>query len=318
MAGETSPAFLISRYKMVKTKFPLLTDKEIRKKIVPYLLILPVIIYYFAFWAFPVINAVIESFKDTEGMWTIGNYLYIFKDPVFYQALFNTGFIVIFSVTIEFIIAFGLALLINTKFKGSSLFLFIAIIPMSLPAVAVGAMWSSGLATRGWLNSFLMAAGLINDAGKLHFLAGGQMASMWLIIIIDAWTVIPFVMIILLAGLQGIGEDVREAGAVFGGTKFQILRKITMPMLKPTITTAMILRIISAIQIWLIIVLLFGFNRIPVLLEQVVLNYDQLGSAYFERIGLALSVLVAIIVSTASFFYLKASGSFEKENTQNE
>jgi multiple sugar transport system permease protein len=190
-------------------------------------------------------------------------------------------------------------------------------IPMALPAVAVGAMWSSGLATRGWLNSFLMTFGFIDDASKFLFLAGGKMSTLWLIIIIDAWTVIPFVMIILLAGLQGIGEDVREAGAIFGGTKFQILRKITIPMLKPTITTAMILRIISAIQIWLIIVMLFGFNRLPVLLEQVVLNYDQLGAEYFERIGLALSVLVAIIVSAAAILYLKVSGSFEKEEKEN-
>ncbi len=291
-------------------------SRENRKKMVPYLLIAPVIIYYAIFWLFPVINAVVESFKDVDGIWTLGNYIHIFKDPVFYAALYNTAFLVIFSVTIEFVLAFGLALLINTKFRGSSLFLFLAMIPMALPAVAVGAMWSSGLATRGWLNSFLMNIGIIDDASKILFLAGGKMATLWLIIIIDAWTVIPFVMIILLAGLQGVGADVREAGAIFGGTKFQVLRKITIPMLKPTITTAMILRIISAIQIWLIIVMLFGFNRLPVLLEQIVLNYDQLGAESFERIGLALSVLVAIIVSITAIFYLKVSGSFEKKKEQ--
>lgn len=285
---------------------------------VPYLLIAPVIIYYIMFWLNPVINAIVESFRDVDGIWTLGNYIYIFKDSVFYEALYNTAFLVIFSVTIEFLLAFGLALLINKKFKGSSIFLFLAMIPMALPAVAVGAMWSSGLATRGWLNSFLMATGIIDDASKIIFLAGGKMSTLWMIIIIDAWTVIPFVMIILLAGLQGIGDDVREAGAVFGGTKFQILRKITIPMLKPTITTAMILRIISAIQIWLIIVMLYGFNRLPVLLEQVVLNFDQLGAEFFERIGLAYSVLVAIVVSAAAILYLKVSGSFEKEENENE
>lgn len=297
-------------------KAQLTISRENRKKMVPYLLIAPVIIYYAIFWLFPVINAVVLSFKDVDDIWTLGNYAHIFKDPVFYTALYNTAFLVIFSVTIEFVLAFGLALLINTKFTGSSLFLFLAMIPMALPAVAVGAMWSSGLATRGWLNSFLMNIGIIDDASKILFLAGGKMATMWLIIIIDAWTVIPFVMIILLAGLQGVGADVREAGAIFGGTKFQVLRKITIPMLKPTITTAMILRIISAIQIWLIIVMLFGFNRLPVLLEQIVLNYDQLGAESFERIGLALSVLVAIIVSITAIFYLKVSGSFEKKKEQ--
>ena len=288
-------------------------SNDFKKKMIPYVLIAPVIIYYGIFWLFPVLDAIYESFKDIDGHMTLGNYIYIFKNPVNYEAFFNTIFIVVFSVTIEFFLAFGLALLINVRFKGSSIFLFLAMIPMSLPAVAVGAMWSSGLATRGWLNSFLMHAGFIDDAGKFLFLAGGKMASLWLIIIIDAWTVIPFVMIILLAGLQGIGADVREAGYIFGGNKFQVLRKITVPMLKPTITTAMILRIISAIQIWLIIVMLFGFNRIPVLLEQVILNVDQLGSEYFLRIGLALSVIVAIIVSATAALYLKISGSSEKE-----
>jgi multiple sugar transport system permease protein len=287
-------------------------DKETRKKMIPYMLIAPVIIYYFLFWIFPVINAIIGSFKDVDDVWTLRNYIHIFKDPVFYRAIFNTAFLVFFSVTIEFILAFGLALLINIKFKGSSFFLFIAMIPMALPAVAVGAMWSSGFATRGWMNSVLMTFKIVDDAGKIIFLAGGNIASMWLIILIDAWQVIPFVMIILLAGLQGIGAESREAGYIFGGTKFQVLRKITIPMLKPTITTAMILRIISAIQIWLIIVMLFGFNRIPVLLEQVVLNVDELGSEFFERIGMALSVIVALIVSAAAILYLKVSGSFEK------
>lgn len=280
---------------------------------VPYLLIAPVIIYYSVFWLFPVLNAIVESFRDLDGVWTLGNYAHIFKDPVFYSAMLNTAFLVVFSVTIEFFLAFGLALLINVKFKGSSLFLFLAMIPMALPAVAVGAMWSTGFATRGWLNSFLMALGFIDDAGKFLFLAGDKMASMWLIIIIDAWTVIPFVMIILLAGLQGIGPEVREAGYVFGGNRLQVLRKITIPMLKPTITTAMILRIISAIQIWLIIVMLFGFNRLPVLLEQVILYSDELGSEVFLRIGLAYSVIVAVIVSAAAVIYLKVSGAFEKE-----
>ncbi len=298
---------------MTNSRLQLSLSKDTRKKMVPYLLIAPVIIYYFIFWLFPVINAIIESFRDLEGVWTLANYIHIFKDPVFYTALFNTAFLVIFSVTIEFILAFGLALLINVKFKGSSVFLFLAMIPMALPAVAVGAMWSTGFATRGWMNSFLITAGFIDDAGKFLFLAGGKMASMWLIILIDAWTVIPFVMIILLAGLQGIGPEVREAGYVFGGSKIQVLKKITIPMLKPTITTAMILRIISAIQIWLIIVMLFGFNRLPVLLEQVILFSDELASEHFLRIGLALSVIVALIVSAAAVLYLKVSGAFEKE-----
>lgn len=292
-------------------------DRETRKKITPYLLIAPVIIYYIIFWLFPVINAISGSFLSTSldkgGVFTFANYKAVFTDPIFWRALVNTTVIVIISVTLEFLLAFGLALLINVKFKGSGMFLFLAIIPMSLPAVAVGAMWNSGLATYGWLNSFLIRIGMIDPSNKILFLAGSHFSRMMLIILVDAWQVIPFMMIILLSGMQGLKPEMAEAGRVFGGSRWQVLRKITVPMLKQTIVTAMILRIIAAIQIWLIIVMLFGFNRIPVLMEQIVLNIDEYLAEEFFRKGMALSVIVAIIVSGASLIYLKASGAFEDE-----
>lgn len=272
------------------------------------------IIYYCIFWLYPVVDSINLSFRDLTGELSIYNYRYIFTDPIFYKALFNTAFIVVLSVSLEFVGAFLLALLINTKFRGSGTFLFIAIIPMALPAVAVGSIWSSGFATYGWMNSVLYYLGIIEESAKIPFLAAGDFESMILIIIIDAWQVIPFMMIILLAGMQNMEEELKEAGYVFGGNKFTVLRKITIPILKPTITTAMILRIISAIQIWLIIVMLYGFRRIPVLLEEVVYFADESKSDEFFRIGLAYSVLVAFVVSIVAVIYLKVSGAFKGED----
>lgn len=290
-------------------------DRETRGKITPYLLIAPVIIYYIIFWLFPVINAVGGSFLTTSldkgGIFTFANYKAVFKDPLFWQAIVNTTIIVVISVTLEFFLAFGLALLINVKFRGSGIFLFLAIIPMSLPAVAVGAMWNSGLATYGWLNSFLIRIGMIDPSNKILFLAGSHFSRMILIILVDAWQVIPFMMIILLSGMQGLRPEMSEAGLVFGGNRWQVLRKITVPMLKQTIITAMILRIIAAIQIWLIIVMIFGFNRLPVLMEQIVVNIDQYMAEEFFRKGMALSVIVAVLVSGVSLIYLKVSGAFD-------
>ena len=294
---------------------PEISDREEKRVFTPYLLIAPVIIYYAIFWLFPVINAVGGSFLTTShdkgGVFTLANYQAVFKDPIFWQALFNTTVIVVISVTLEFVLAFGLALLINVKFKGSGLFLFLAIIPMSLPAVAVGAMWNSGLATYGWLNSFLIRIGIEDPSNKILFLAGTHFSRMILIILVDAWQVIPFMMIILLSGMQGLPPEMAEAGRVFGANRWQVLRKITIPMLKQTIVTAMILRIIAAIQIWLIIVMIFGFNRLPVLMEQIVLNVDQYAAEEFFRKGMALSVIVALLVSGVSFIYLKVSGAFD-------
>ena len=285
------------------------------KKTIPYILIAPTVIYYIIFWIRPVLTSIIQSFTPQIGTgFTVEHYARIFSDPVFWQACINTGIFVIISVTLEFVVSLALALIINKKFKGSSLLLAIALIPMALPPVAVGAMWSSGFATYGWFNSLLMSMGLVGEGEKIIFLAGSDFQSLMLIIMIDAWQVIPFMMTILLAGLQGIPKESIEAGYVFGGTRFKVLRKITMPMLKPSIQTALILRIISAIQVWLIIVLIFGFRRIPVLLEEVVFFQEQVQNEY--KLALAYSVLVALVVSIVAIIYLKVSGAFKGDEEQ--
>ena len=129
-----------------------------------------------------------------------------------------------------------------------------------------------------------------------------------LMIIIDAWQVIPSVMIILLAGLQSIPPETEEAGYVFGGNYMTVLRKITIPLLGPTIQTAVILRLISAIQIWLIVVILFGFDRLPVLLERVVYYSEELSELDVSyQMASTYTVVVAIIVSIAAFAFLYVS-----------
>ncbi|EKF49064.1 sugar transporter [Thermosipho africanus H17ap60334] len=285
--------------------------KTFSKKWIPYILIAPTLVYYIVFWLRPVISAIYYSFLDENNIFTLNNYLTIFRDEYFKKAVINTAIFVVISVSLEFLVALGLALIINKKFKGAQVLLSIALIPMALPAVAVGAMWSSGFATYGWVNSLLYHLGIISESGKIAFLAGNDFQSLMLIILIDAWQVIPFMMVILLAGLQGLSKEAIEAGYIFGGTKFTVLRKITLPMLKPSIQTALILRIISAIQVWLIIVMIYGYRRIPVLLEEVVFYEEQLIGFY--RVALAYSVIVAVIVSIVSVIYLKVSGAFERE-----
>ena len=274
----------------------------------PYLLIAPLAVYYAAFWAQPVAMAVATSFRTPEGQWTLGAYAAIFRDAAFRRAVVNTGIIVAVSVSLEFVVAFALALLINLRFRGAGVFLLLAMIPMSLPHVAVGAIWSSGLATYGWLNSLLMHAGILGPGQGIDFLAGGDLRPLLVIILVDAWQVIPFMMIILLAGMQNLDRHTREAGYVFGGTPWTVFRRITVPLLKPTIQTALLLRIIAAIQIWLIVVMLYGFRRVPVLLEEVMFYQEQLGGPAQRRIAMAYAVLVALIVSAAAIVYLRFSG----------
>jgi multiple sugar transport system permease protein len=166
------------------------------------------------------------------------------------------------------------------------------------------------------MNSLLHYLGLIGGEGikKIYWLAGSEWTLMLLIIVIDAWQVIPSVMIILLAGLQNIPEEMQEAGYVFGGDYFTVLRKITLPLLKSTIQTAVILRLIAAIQIWLIIVMLLGFDRMPVLVERIVYYHKELSNLDISyQMATGYTIIVSTIVSLAALLYLRVSGAFKKQ-----
>ncbi|MFA9406764.1 MAG: carbohydrate ABC transporter permease [Anaerolineales bacterium] len=291
--------------------------KQIRtfgKQLVPYILILPVIIYYVAFWFRPVVTSVFGAFTTPEGQFTLENFQLVFNDPVFMPALTNTAIIVLFSVTLEFLLALLLALLINRKFPGSGLFLFLALIPMALPAAAVGAMWITGLTAHGWMNSLLYYLGILEEGDKIYWLAGSRASLLAVLIVLDAWTVIPSVMIILLAGLQNIPPETHEAGYVFGGNYFTVTTKITLPMIRSTIQTAVILRLIAAIQIWLVIVLLLGYSRLPVMLERVVYYTKEVEGLYISyQMANGYTIIVSVFVSLAALLYLYFSGAFRKD-----
>jgi len=291
--------------------------KKMGEKAVPYLLVLPVVLYYGAFWLRPVIVSVMGGFTDASGHFTLQNFVMVFNEENFMPAVRNTAVIVVFSVTLEFLGALALALLINRKFVGSGFFLFLSMIPMALPAAAAGAMWVTGLTAHGWINSLLYYLGFLAEGKKIYWLAGSQASLLALLIVIDAWQVIPSVMIILLAGLQNIPEETKEAGYVFGGNYLTVLRKITLPMLKPTIQTAVILRLISAIQIWLIVVLLLGFSRLPVLVERVVFYTKEVrGLDISYQMASGYTIIVSLIVSLVALAYLQVSGAFKRDKEQ--
>ena len=288
--------------------------KSIGKAIFPYVLVLPVAIYYVLFWLRPVISSVVGAFTNVAGQFTLQNFALVFADKSFLPAVRNTVIIVIVSVSLEFILALFLALLINRKFPGSGVFLFLAMIPMALPAAAAGAMWTTGLTAHGWMNSLLHYLGVLGEGHKIYWLAGSNWSLLALIILVDAWQVIPSVMIILLAGLQNIPDAMQEAGYVFGGNYFTVLRKITLPLLKSTIQTAVILRLIAAIQIWLIIVMLLGFDRMPVLLERIVYYHKELANLDISyQMATGYTIVVSTIVSLAALLYLRVSGAFKKQ-----
>lgn len=281
----------------------------------PYMFIFPTLLYYASFWLIPVFIAIVMSITNDDGGLTLQYFKSTFTDPLFKQALINTLIFAFFSVIIQYILALGLALLLNRKFFGSKIMFFIMLIPMAIPPAAVAILWGTGFQETGWVNSFFDITGIqyliewmgISDSNILWTSVDGNRA-IFLLIVIDTWTVLPSVMIILLAGLQGFNEEYKEAAYIFGATKRQALRDIVIPIMKPTIITSILLRLIAALQVWLIAVLMFGFGRVPFLVERLVYfasNRGEVSSA--DKYATTYSIIVVVLVMLVSISYLKIS-----------
>lgn len=275
--------------------------------------LVPAFLFYLMFWFMPVIISLIQSFTTSTGKFGFSNFEMMISDQLFDEALINTLLFAFISIVIQFFIALFLALLINRNFKGSKLFLFIMLIPMALPQSAVGILWNTGLAETGWINSFLETTGIQNLFEFFQWMSSPRIwkdvsgfKALQLIIIIDTWTVLPSVMIIMLAGLQNFNNEYKEAAFVFGANKFQAIKDIVIPIIKPSIITALLLRLIAGLQVWLIGVMIFGFNRVPFLLERIVYYTDKVRTATDSyRMAVTYSIFTLVVVLVVAYAFIK-------------
>lgn len=278
-----------------------------QKKLTPYLLIAPSIIFYLIFWIYPVLNGIKEVFTDYDGnLVLLDNFILTLNSDLSNEAFINTMIFGISSIIIQFILALAISLLLRNKFKGSKIIMFIAMIPMAITPTAVAILWKTGLIKEGWLNTVLLALNIIDK--PLVFLNVEGLKAVILILLIDTWTVVPSVMIILIAGLQNINKEVEEAAYIFGASKMEILKDIILPMLKPTIITAVILRLIAALQVWNIAVMVLGYGKAPFLVERVAFYVEMVpGLTESTKIAFTYSFITTIIVLITTMIYLKVS-----------
>ena len=255
-------------------------------------------------WIRPVLTAFVESVTDSEGNLTINNFIAVFNDSFFVQAFSNSMIFALSSVVLSFVLAFLVALLLNRKFKGANILLFIALIPMAFPPTAVAILWKTGFTTFGWVNNILYSFGWIQE--PILWLTAEGTEALFFLILIDTWTVMPSVMIILLAGLQNLNREFEEAAVIFGANRWQVIKDVIIPILRPTIVTSVILRMIGAIQVWMIAVMMFGYGRVPFLVERIAYYTDivpMLENSY--KMSLTYSVVVTIVVLVSVSIYLR-------------
>ena len=281
---------------------------EIRRKrgkvsIYPYLLLAPALIIMLSVVIVPIVNAVNMSFQNYNltrpnkiGYNDFKNYIKMFGDGDFLNALWRTVLWVFFGVGGQFVFGFMLAMILNKYFRGRGVARAVSLIPWVTPGVLIALMWSWMFdGNYGVINDILMKLHLTED--KIAFLARKDTA-MPSVIITIIWQGIPFFALMILAGLQGIPADLYEAAAIDGATGWQRLFYVTVPSLKNTIFVTTMLRIIWVANSVDVIFNMTGggpANATQTLAVYVYKKASALDMGYASALAIALMVLLLAV-----------------------
>jgi multiple sugar transport system permease protein len=267
----------------------------------PYGLMLPAVLFLLVFFVFPMLQALSLSFRGSDGAWTLRHFQAMLADTYFTDALRNSLVLTAVVIPLQLIMALIIALLVNSRFRGHAWFLYICAIPLGISDLAAGLIWLAVFTERGYLNAFLQRVGLV--AQPITFLSFEHPG--WLygaIIATETWRATAIVMVILVAGLQLIPKDYFETADVFGASWWRKLRHVTLPLLRPTIQTALIIRTILAFQLFATVITLAG-RVVPVLAGEAYFQYSlyrnpNLASAY------AVLIMTASMLITGIYLWL--------------
>ena len=222
----------------------------------PLLYLIPFAIGLLIFTVYPIVNVVIMSFKEGYRLsgsysgWGIGNYLQVLTNENFLSSIKNTFIYVFTVVPIATILSIIIATLLNQKIKGMAIFQTAYFLPMVTSSIAVGISWRYMFNYQYGIINWLL--GLIN-IGPIDWLGATGGVAPWnifVIIIFGIWNMMPFTIILLLSGLQNIDPMYYTAAKVDGANSWKIFRRITVPLLAPTIFLTMIVNMISAFKVY--------------------------------------------------------------------
>ncbi|MDQ4077868.1 MAG: sugar ABC transporter permease, partial [Chloroflexota bacterium] len=233
------------------------------------------------------------------------------SDRFFMPALTTTLLLMVLIIPVQFILAIVMALIVQARLKGNSLFLYVFTIPLGVSELAVGILWFSIFTRTGFLNSFLQGLGLID--GPTTYLAADT--RYWIIIAIwlaEVWRATSIVMVIVVSGLQAISDEVLEAAEVFGATLWQRIRYVILPMLKPSLQVALILRTILALQVFAVVIALSGGDVVTVLANETYRQYVQFRNA---NVAAAYAGLILLLSMGSAVLYLRTIRSQEEMAT---
>jgi multiple sugar transport system permease protein len=267
----------------------------------PYALIAPAVLFLAVFFLVPLVQTIVLSFDAGDGGASLGNYRRMVDDLNFQGAVGNTFLLVLTVIPIQVALALTMGLMLQKLSVGRDLVLWVWTIPLAVSDLAAGLVWLAILQDSGYLNSALYAFGLLQE--PTSWLNAETPVTLFLgIAIAEVWRATAVVLIILVAGLQLIPKEYGEAADIFGATPWTKFRKVTLPLLKPSLQSALILRAVLAFEVFAVVYALGGRN-FPVLVgEAYVWQRDNQNYG----VAAAYAVLIMLISLAATVGWLRA------------
>ncbi|WP_437720642.1 carbohydrate ABC transporter permease [Sorangium sp. So ce861] len=277
---------------------------EVRRQRRAWLFLLPTLVVVAFVALYPLAQTFYLSFTNArlgtgEPATLVGaqNYVDLVQDSYFHDAVLLTVFFTVVTVLSELALGLGIALLVNSQFKGRSAVRAAMLIPWAIPTVISAQMWK-------WMYNDVYGVFndlLVNQLGVLPrnvaFVADPDV-SFWAVAIIDIWKTTPFMALLLLAGLQLIPSDLYEAARVDGATPLQQFTRITLPLLKPSMLVALIFRTLDALRVFDVFFVMFGnrpdMQTMATYAQQTLVSVSNIG--YGSAISVALFLIIAVFI----------------------
>lgn len=285
---------------------------EKKRKREPWLFLLPVLVVLLLLFGYPLINSIVMAFQNYK--LTAPNDIYfngfenfkkLFGDPDGLMILKNSIIYVVISVAGQFLLGLTLALALKKQFKGRGLYQSIVFLPWAFSGFVVGLIfrWSFN-GEYGVVNNFLMKLGIIDN--NIAWL-GTPGYSLAVVIIAMIWMGIPFFAIMILAALQSIPADVYEAADVDGCGTVRQFFQITLPYIKPTLITTVLLRTIWIFNSLDLVVIITDGGPANSSQTLPAYMYSKAFGSYDFGFAAALGVMLMIILGLYALIFLKVT-----------
>jgi putative chitobiose transport system permease protein len=270
--------------------------------ITPYLFLAPALMVIAVFFLYPIFAVIYYSFTEynivTPPIWVgLDNYRQLVNDPIFWIALKNS-FIYLLVTPILIVLSVSLAIAVNRKLPGIQAFRALFFIPVISGSIAVGIAWRLMLDTNGIINSLLMAVGWLQE--PIQWLAEPSL-TLPIAMLLTIWLGLGYYMMIFLAGLQNIDEELYDAALIDGCNSWQKHWHVSIPGLRPQITFVAVISSLAALQVFNEIFILTG-GLGGILNSGVTMVFYLWRQAFrLNHAGYASAIAIVLLVITLAF-----------------